>query len=89
MRKEYYPAIAIYAASAALFVGAIVGYVLKLPFATPCLLLGAAAHLGASAALTKIGRNLHTSAEPDENNDAADTDTDADIDIDTDTDPND
>lgn len=65
MRKEYYPAIAIYAASAALFVGAIIGYVLKLPFATPCLLLGVATHLGASAVLTKIGRALRTSAETD------------------------
>lgn len=83
MRKEYYPAIAIYAASAVLFVGAILGYVLEQPFATPCLLLGVAAHLGASAALTKIGRTLRMLAEPDtsdEDNDDTDNGNDNDTD---------
>lgn len=69
MRKEYYPAIAIYALSAVLFVAAIVGYVLKMGFATPCLLCGVALHLFASARLTKIGRNLREDLDPAEQDD--------------------
>lgn len=72
MRKEYRPAIALYAVSALLLAAAVVGYIVKMKFATPCLLCGIFVHLFASARLTKIGRALReqlTPAEPENESD--------------------
>lgn len=58
MRKEYYPTMGIFAASAAAYIVAAVGYFTHGAYATPVFLGAIALHLFASSRLVKVGRQI-------------------------------